>query len=128
VAGANFGCGSSREHAAWALRDFGFAAIVARSFSDIFRANALENGLLPAAIEDAAWSQLVASVEAGATVTIEVSEQRVEWETHRTRFPLDPFARTCLLEGIDQLGYLLSQASAIAEFERAGSHSPSHAH
>src|SRR5262249_58420071 len=93
VAGASFGSGSSREHAAWALRDFGFAAIVARSFSDIFRANALENGLLPAAIDGDAWIRLVERVGAGAEVTIDLSEQMVCWDDQRARFPIDPFAR-----------------------------------
>jgi 3-isopropylmalate/(R)-2-methylmalate dehydratase small subunit len=119
LAGANFGSGSSREHAAWALRDFGFAVIVARSFSDIFRANALENGILPAAIEDEPWGRLRAAATAGSELTVDLGNQLVSADSARARFPIDPFSRHCLLQSVDQLGYLVSHRAAIEEFERA---------
>ena len=108
VAGVNFGCGSSREHAAWALTDFGFRAIVARSFADIFRENAFKNGLLTIELPDAACRELAGDV------TIDLAAQRIG----PFEFAIDPFAKHCLLTGLDELGYLLSHQDAITAHER----------
>jgi 3-isopropylmalate/(R)-2-methylmalate dehydratase small subunit len=117
VAGRNFGCGSSREHAAWALRDYGFRAIVAGSFADIFRNNALKNGLLPVAVPAPALAWLTA--HPGAEVTIDlVAATLAAPGLAAVPFPIEPFARYRLINGIDELGYLLSQSAAIDAFER----------
>lgn len=120
VAGDNFGCGSSREHAPWALTDWGFRAIISTSFADIFRNNALKNGLLPVAIDAAAHRELVDACGTGdrVDVTIDLETQVLVLPGGRAvAFPIDPFAKRCLLQGIDQLGYLLAQADAIADYE-----------
>ena len=116
VAGRNFGCGSSREHAPWALLDLGLRAVVSSEIADIFRSNALKNGLLPGVLGQAIVDELLArpGIELGidiATRTLNLPDGR------RFEFPLDAFARTCLLEGVDQLGYLLNQQPAIHLFE-----------
>jgi len=117
VAGRNFGCGSSREHAAWALRDYGFGAVVAGSFADIFRNNALKNGLLPVAVPAPALAWLTA--HPGALVTIDLEATTLEAPgLPAVPFPVEPFARYRLLNGIDELGYLLSQSADIDAFER----------
>jgi 3-isopropylmalate/(R)-2-methylmalate dehydratase small subunit len=123
VAGRNFGCGSSREHAVWALQGFGFQAVIAPSFADIFRGNALKNGLLPVAVDDAFHSRLVAAP--GSEVTVDLEAQRVTLaDGTEAKFPIDPFARYCLLNGIDELQFLLGQEEAIAAYERrTGTHS-----
>jgi 3-isopropylmalate/(R)-2-methylmalate dehydratase small subunit len=118
VAGENFGCGSSREHAAWALLDFGFRAVLAPSFGDIFRRNALGNGLVVAAVDAALHRRLVAAPGREVEVDVDACEVRLADGT-RGAFPLDPFARHCLLEGVDELGWLLAQSEAIARFEAA---------
>src|SRR4051812_24840108 len=116
VAGDNFGCGSSREHAPWALYDYGFRAVVSTSIADIFRNNALKNGLLPLVVEPAVHAKLLASP--GAKVTVSLEEQTLTLaDGTKAKFPVDPFARYCLLNGVDELGFLLSQADAIASFE-----------
>ncbi len=125
VAGPNFGCGSSREHAAWALRDWGFRAVVSSSFADIFHGNALKNGIVPVTLAADAlgkvFSELRKHPEADFTVDVEALEFR--WSDSRATFPLEPFARACLLQGVDQLGYLLGMQETIAEFERgSGKH------
>jgi len=117
VAGRNFGCGSSREHAVWALQGFGFQAVVAPSFADIFRGNALKNGLLPVAVDDAVYSRLVSAP--GSAVTVDLEAQRLTLaDGTEALFPIDPFARYCLLNGIDELQFLLGQEEAIAAYER----------
>jgi 3-isopropylmalate/(R)-2-methylmalate dehydratase small subunit len=117
VAGRNFGCGSSREHAVWALQGFGFQAVIAPSFADIFRGNALKNGLLPVAVEDAVHARLVSAP--GSSVTVDLEAQRLTLaDGTEARFPIDPFARYCLLNGIDELQFLLGQEEAIAAYER----------
>ncbi|HEY3813537.1 MAG TPA: 3-isopropylmalate dehydratase small subunit [Caulobacteraceae bacterium] len=116
VAGRNFGCGSSREHAPWALYDFGFRAVIAPSIADIFRANALETGLLPVAVEEAVFDRLAASPGAEATLDLEACELRFDGET--TRFSIDPFARRRLLDGADTLSWLLRRLPEIEAFER----------
>jgi 3-isopropylmalate/(R)-2-methylmalate dehydratase small subunit len=116
VAGDNFGCGSSREHAPWALVDHGIRAVISTSIADIFRNNSLKNGLVPVVIDKATHAKLLASP--GASVTISVEDQTLTLpDGTRASFPIDPFARYCLLNGVDELEFLLSQESAIAAFE-----------
>ncbi len=120
IAGHNFGCGSSREHAAWALYDWGLRAVIASSFADIFRANALKNGLIPVEIGRAEHARLVAAREAdaGLAVTVDLERAVVEWTGQAPLgFPIEPFSRRCLLEGIDELDYLLSLEPEIATHE-----------
>jgi 3-isopropylmalate/(R)-2-methylmalate dehydratase small subunit len=122
VAGDNFGCGSSREHAPWALMDFGFKAIVSTSFADIFRNNALKNGLLPIIVDEETHRQLLSLAEEDhdAQVTIDLQQQTLTLPDGRSiEFPIDGFSKTCLLEGIDQLGYLQKQEKQILAFEEA---------
>ena len=120
VAGDNFGCGSSREHAPWALLDFGFRAVISTSFADIFRNNAVKTGLLPVALSQAAHATLLhlLAKSPDGQVKIDLETQTAtlpDGSSHR--FPLDPFARHCLLNGVDELGFLLDQESAIADYE-----------
>ncbi len=117
VAGKNFGCGSSREHAPWALLDYGIRAIVSTAIADIFRSNSLKNGLLPIVVDDETHAWLIDNP--GAEVTIDVAASTLTLPDGRSvSYPIDGFARYCLLEGIDQLGYLLSKADDITAFER----------
>lgn len=125
VAGENFGCGSSREHAPWALTAWGISAVIARSFADIFRGNALKNALLPVALGEPEHRALVERVQAEPDLVVEVDLEREEVRLDGERlagFSVDPFSRRCLLEGLDELGYLLAQRSAIDAHEarRAG--------
>jgi 3-isopropylmalate/(R)-2-methylmalate dehydratase small subunit len=116
VAGDNFGCGSSREHAPWALVDYGFRAVVSTSIADIFRNNSLKNGLVPIVVDPAVHAKLLAAP--GLEVTISVADQTLTLpDGTRAKFPIDPFARYCLLNGVDELEFLLSQADSIAAFE-----------
>ncbi|HEX3905333.1 MAG TPA: 3-isopropylmalate dehydratase small subunit [Polyangia bacterium] len=116
VAGDNFGCGSSREHAPWALVDYGFRAVVSTSIADIFRNNSLKNGLVPVVVDMAAHTKLLAAP--GASLTISVEDQTLTLpDGSRASFPIDPFARYCLLNGVDELEFLLSKEAAIAAFE-----------
>ena len=118
VAGRNFGCGSSREHAPWALTDLGLRAVVSSEIADIFRSNALKNGLLPIVLDDAVVDELLA--QPGIELSIDIAARTLALpDGRRFQFPLDAFAQTCLLEGVDQLGYLLKQQSAINNFEAA---------
>jgi len=121
VAGRNFGCGSSREHAPWALLDYGFRAVVSTAFADIFRANALTNGLLPVTVDAASHARIVAlAADPGARVTIDLRRERVTLPSgDEIAFPIDPFARHCLLTGVDAMGFLLAEQGAIAAYERA---------
>jgi 3-isopropylmalate/(R)-2-methylmalate dehydratase small subunit len=121
LAGDNFGCGSSREHAPWALTGFGFRAVVSTSFADIFKNNALKNGLLPVEVDAAAHAALAAALarDPAAQVTIDLASQTLTWPGGSpVRFPVNPFSRTCLLEGVDELGYILKHEASIAEHER----------
>src|SRR5512140_1323485 len=114
VAGDNFGCGSSREHAPWALVDYGFKAVISTRVADIFRNNALKNGLVPVVLEPAAHAKLMAAP--GANVRIDLAAQTVTLpDGTSASFPIDGFAKYCLLNGVDELGFLLSQEGAIAE-------------
>ncbi|MEM7351538.1 MAG: 3-isopropylmalate dehydratase small subunit [Acidobacteriota bacterium] len=122
LAGENFGCGSSREHAPWALLDYGFRAVLSPSFADIFRLNALRNGLLPVAVEATIQRRIAAAVieDPAAQVTIDLRAQRLTLpDGGEVAFAVDAFARRCLLDGIDQLGYLLRQAPLIEAYESA---------
>ncbi len=122
LAGDNFGCGSSREHAPWALTGFGFRAVISTSFADIFRNNALKNGLLPIVVDPAAHQELFDLMEEvpQAALTIDLAAQTVTLPTGQTvNFPIDGFSKTCLLQGTDELGYLLGFSDQIQAFEKA---------
>jgi 3-isopropylmalate/(R)-2-methylmalate dehydratase small subunit len=116
VAGNNFGCGSSREHAPWALLDYGFRAVISTEFADIFRNNSLKNGLLPIVVDVETHSWLSANPGAELYVDVEASELHLP-DGRVVGYPIDAFARYCLTQGIDQLGYLQQQSGAIATFE-----------
>lgn len=117
VAGRNFGCGSSREHAPWALLDFGLRAVLSSEIADIFRNNALKNGLLAVVLSESEHRYLLA--HPGIELAIDVAAQTIELpDGGRFSFQLDAFAKHCLLTGVDQLGFLLSQAPQIEHFER----------
>ena len=116
VAGDNFGCGSSREHAPWALVDYGFKAVISTRIADIFRSNALKNGLLPIVLSPVAVGVLVAAP--GAKVTIDLGQQTVALpDGSSAAFQIDAFSRYCLMNGVDELGFLLSQEESIAQYE-----------
>jgi 3-isopropylmalate/(R)-2-methylmalate dehydratase small subunit len=117
VAGRNFGCGSSREHAAWALSDYGFRAVISTEIADIFRNNALKNGLLPVIVDETTAGFLLG--HPGAQLTIDVARCTLALPEGRTAsFPLEAFARHCLLEGVDELGFLLAHAREIDAYEQ----------
>lgn len=119
---SNFGCGSSREHAPWALIDWGFEAVLALSFADIFRSNAMKNGLLPVELDPDFLSQITSALEAdlNSQITVDLLEQTVTIPGGAaSAFSIDPFARKCLLESIDQLAYLLSLDEEITAYEVA---------
>jgi 3-isopropylmalate/(R)-2-methylmalate dehydratase small subunit len=119
LAGDNFGCGSSREHAAWALSDFGFRAVISTSVADIFGNNALKNGLLPVIVDAATHQMLMDLVEEVPAVelTIDLASQTLTFPGGSASFPIDPFHKFCLLNGVDELGYILSFEKQIAEYE-----------
>ncbi len=120
LAGDNFGCGSSREHAPWALIQYGFRAVISTSFADIFRGNALKNSLLPIAVPPEAHQALFLAVNSdpAASVTVDLAEQKLTLpDGSFVIFPIDEFAKTCMLEGVDELGYILQQSDAITAFE-----------
>ena len=117
VAGDNFGCGSSREHAPWALVDFGFRAVVSTRFADIFRNNALKNGLLPIVVDEEIHRTVMK--EPGMELVIDLEAQSMTLPNGKgLHFPIDAFARFCLLQGKDELDFLLEQESEIAAFEK----------
>ena len=118
VGGANFGCGSSREHAVWALLDFGFRAVIAASFGDIFRRNAIENGLLPIQVAPGVVASLRSEPDVEVTVDLEANEVRVPGQD-AIGFTVDSFGRHCLLQGVDTLGFLLEREDVIRAFEQA---------
>ena len=118
LAGDNFGCGSSREHAPWALTQFGFRAVISTSFADIFKGNALKNSLLPIVVPHDVHTKLFALPE-DAKIKVDLASQTITLpDGQRVEFPVDQFMKTCLLEGIDELGWILKQAPAIATFEK----------
>lgn len=122
LAGNNFGCGSSREHAPWALTDFGFRALISTTFADIFRNNSLKNGLLPIIVDKAVHTKLFQMVEKdpGVEVTVDLESQSLLLPGGESvTFPIDPYSKKCLLKGLDDLGYLLSFSEKIAEYEKS---------
>lgn len=119
LAGDNFGCGSSREHAPWALTQFGFRAVISTSFADIFKGNALKNSLLPIVVPHEIHVKLFA-LPADAKIKVDLASQTLTLpDGERVEFPVDQFMKTCLLEGVDELGWILKQEPAIAAFERS---------
>jgi 3-isopropylmalate/(R)-2-methylmalate dehydratase small subunit len=120
LAGDNFGCGSSREHAPWALTQYGFRAVISTSFADIFKGNSLKNSLLPIVVSPEAHKKLFAALKTNpaAAVTVDLSNQTLTLPDGSTEtFPVDAFAKYCMLEGVDELGYILQQEAAIAAYE-----------
>ncbi|HEY7208705.1 MAG TPA: 3-isopropylmalate dehydratase small subunit [Bryobacteraceae bacterium] len=120
LAGDNFGCGSSREHAPWALTQYGFRAVISTSFADIFRGNSLKNSLLPIVVPPDAQKKLFAMVEKNpeATVTVDLADEELTLpDDSIVKFTIDQFAKTCMLQGVDELGYILQQEPAIDGFE-----------
>ena len=123
VAGNNFGCGSSREHAPWALLDYGIRAVISTEFADIFKNNSLKNRLLPIIVDVDTHAWLLANP--GVELHVDVAASQLTLPDGRVvEYPIDAFARYCLTQGIDQLGYLLQQADAIAQFEETRSWTP----
>ncbi len=121
VAARNFGCGSSREHAVWALHDYGFRAVIAPSFGDIFYSNALKNGLLPIALPEPAAAAMLEAIQTapGSRVVVDLEAQTVlapDGTSHA--FTIDAFSKHCLLKGLDELDYTLGLVGQIADFER----------
>jgi 3-isopropylmalate/(R)-2-methylmalate dehydratase small subunit len=119
LAGDNFGCGSSREHAPWALTGYGFRAVISTSFADIFRNNALKNGLLPIIVDEETHKLLLdlADEAPRAELTIELAPQTLSYPGGSITFPIDSFNKTCLLNGVDELGYIMGFENEISAFE-----------
>lgn len=119
VAGKNFGCGSSREHAAWAIKDYGFNVVVSSFFADIFRNNALNNGLLPVMVSDTFLSKLF-QLDAEATLTVHLPDQTITIDQtgDSSSFEINSYKKTCLLNGYDDIDFLLSMKSEIEKFEK----------
>lgn len=120
IAGDNFGCGSSREHAPWALTQYGFRAVISTSFADIFRGNSLKNSLLPIIVPADAHKKLFKAVESDPSVTVAVDLEKQTLtlpDGSAVSFPIDEFAKQCMLDGVDELGYILQQEKEIAAFE-----------
>lgn len=121
AAGKNFGCGSSREHAAWAIYDYGFRAVVSSFFADIFKNNALNNGLLPVVVSDAFLKTIFKTIVENPSVkmTIDLENQQVELNGLREEFDINPYKKSCLLNGYDDIDYLLSLKNKVREFDLA---------
>jgi len=119
LAGDNFGCGSSREHAPWALTSYGFRAVISTSFADIFRNNSLKNGLIPIIVDEATHKMLFDYVEEvpNAEFMVDLESQTLSFPNGSVQFPIDPFNKTCLLNGTDELGYIMSFEKDIAAYE-----------
>jgi len=121
VAGDNFGCGSSREHAPWALAGYGFRAVISTSFADIFRNNSLKNGLLPVIVDGETLTSLFDLAEEApqASLTIDLATQTLALpDGKKVTFPIDQFSKTCLLKGVDELGYIMSHEQKISAYEK----------
>ncbi|HMB25054.1 MAG TPA: 3-isopropylmalate dehydratase small subunit [Anaerolineales bacterium] len=120
LAGDNFGCGSSREHAPWALTSYGFRAVISTSFADIFRNNSLKNGLIPIIVDPEIHKMLFDYVEEvpNAEFTVDLASQTLSFPNGSVGFPIDPFSKACLLNGVDELGYILNFEKEIAAFEQ----------
>lgn len=123
VAGKNFGCGSSREHAAWAIADFGFKVVVSSFFADIFKANALNNMLLPVQVSQDFLDRMLAAIEAEpeTKISVDLESQSIVLDSsgERENFEINPYKKTCLLNGYDDIDYLLSLKDQIAAFEQS---------
>ena len=121
VAGRNFGCGSSREHAAWAIADYGFKAVVSSFFADIFKGNALNNGLLPVTVSDSFLNKIFEAIEndsnAGLEINLESQSISISNSSEVEYFEMDPYKKICLLNGYDDIDFLLSQKAIISTFE-----------
>ena len=119
LAGDNFGCGSSREHAPWALTAYGFRAVISTSFADIFRNNSLKNGLIPIIVDEATHKMLFDLVEEIPTAefNVDLESQTLSFPNGSVKFPIDSFNKTCLLNGVDELGYIMGFEKDIAAFE-----------
>jgi 3-isopropylmalate/(R)-2-methylmalate dehydratase small subunit len=119
LAGDNFGCGSSREHAPWALTSYGFRAVISTSFADIFRNNSLKNGLVPVIVDPKTHQTLFDLLEEvpGTELTIDLATQTLSFTHGLVTFPIDPFNKACLLNGVDELGYIMGFEKEIAAFE-----------
>lgn len=122
VAGDNFGCGSSREHAAWALTDYGFKVIVSSFFADIFKGNALNNGLLPVQVSPEFLKELMTTIAANPktkiTVDLEAQTIGIDGSNHSESFEIDAYKKTCMINGYDDIDYLLSKKETIEAFEK----------
>ncbi|MFN5170453.1 MAG: 3-isopropylmalate dehydratase small subunit [Cyclobacteriaceae bacterium] len=123
VAGKNFGCGSSREHAAWAIYDYGFRVVVSSFFADIFKNNALNNGLLPVVVSDSFLAQLLDTIqrEPDTTLTVNLQEQKIAFKGREESFDINAYKKTCLANGYDDIDYLLSLHNDIKKFDLAHS-------
>jgi len=119
VAGDNFGCGSSREHAAWAIKDYGFKVIISSFFADIFKGNALNNGLLPIQVTDEFLKSVLTHIESNPTseLTIDLEAQMLQTPIGYVNFEIDPYKRLCLINGYDDIEFLLSKKEEIQAFE-----------
>ena len=119
LVGDNFGCGSSREHAPWALTAYGFRAVISTSFADIFRSNSLKNGLIPIIVDEETHKMLFDLIDEvpNAELTVDLASQTLLFPNGSVTFPIDPFNKTCLLNGVDELGYIMGFENEIAEFE-----------
>ena len=120
VAGNNFGCGSSREHAAWALTDYGFKVVVSSYFADIFRGNALNNGLLPVKVSDEFLKDLLSTITENpeTEITVNVEEQSISFNGKSETFELDAYKKICLMNGYDDIDFLISKKAEIEKFEQ----------
>ena len=121
LAGDNFGCGSSREHAPWALTAYGFRVVISTSFADIFRNNSLKNGLIPVIVDEETHKMLFDYLDEvpNAEFTVDLESQTLSFENGSVQFPIDPFNKACLLNGVDELGYIMGFEKEIAEFEKS---------
>jgi len=119
LAGDNFGCGSSREHAPWALTSFGFQAVISTSFADIFRNNSLKNGLIPIVVDEETHKMLLDFIEEvpNAEFAVDLETQTLSFSQGSVKFAIDPFNKTCLLNGVDELGYIMGFEKQIATYE-----------
>ena len=119
VAGDNYGCGSSREHAPWAMADFGLKAVISTSFADIHRNNCLKNGIVPVVVDAPTLAEAHAAAEKNAEFTVDVPNQTLTLPSgKKVQFPIDGFAKKCLVQGLDELGYLKSHEAAVVAFEK----------
>lgn len=119
VAGKNFGCGSSREHAAWAIYDYGFRVVISSFFADIFKNNALNNGLLPIVVSDAFLQSMLSTIEKSPSteIKIDLEDQSIQFENQKEKFEINPYKKSCLINGYDDIDYLLSLTEDIRQFE-----------